>query len=469
MKFIVGYKAFGYDTIEVTDNRLENPVNGDSEVVIVLDENSTNPLKDYYKAVLGMLKSNNKVILIGVGESNKLFKPLAALMASYRAYDIYNVVKRDVITTPYLEKLEKREPDFNEVQTYIGGDIAAYTEMSTLMIGIDAMVQQGELDKLANFLEQHMSSIESLSSALDYMKSVCESYNVADLSDKIESLEKMVTKHKEESTKLSDKVQSLKLENDQINQTTEDLKKEIEKLKHSNEALKEAKEANSSSNVISMFNTLRTSECICKVNSIIYFKEISYVPYMNSFVLNLREWIEKKWKKKIKLIIYDNKTEFTEVYNPLALVNGKVFISNKDLFLHKNNIYVVTEPVQGIIRELITQEDAPDALIIYDRMRTNNDIVDGNNVTKYFVLNSNREYQKLVSRLHISNEKRIITRSDSDFSKFVLDIPFIKDYKGASDSKKLALYSRLGSSISKVQLINTIARDAHIITDEEGR
>lgn len=457
-KLIVGHKVFGYDTVNVKDPKLVESKT-EVELVIVTSALSNEPLKDYYKAVVNVLKNRGNVILIGVKEESSLFRPLAALMASYRAYDIYTVMDKEVITAPYLKAIENRKPDFNEVQTYIGGDIAAYTEMSTLMIGIEELVQQGNIENLQNFLEQHMASIESLTNVLDYMKALCESYNSDNLADKIESLEKLVEKHKNETSKLTGKVQVLTDEKAQINSELSKLRTEVARLRENNEALKAASE--SPSTIISSFTPCRTTECECKVNNIIYFKEISYVPYVNSLVTNMVE-IYKKNGKKVKLLIYDNKTDLYDTYKPLNIVSGKTFVSSRDMYIKTVEKFVVSEPAPNIIKEIIGQENAPDILIIYDRMKTIQDIVEGNNVTKFFVLNSKHDYEKLVKSLKILDESRIITRSDEEFSSVVIDIPCIPNYKSASDSKKIVTYMKLATAITKRNLMDEISTKSRI-------
>ena len=457
-KYINGYKVFGYETVDIKDNRLLNSTEPD-ELVIVLDETEHNPLKDYYKAVLNMLKNRGKVILLATSTDNKSFRPLAALMASYRAYDIYTVISKDVITAPYLKAIENREPDFNEVQNYVGGDIAAYTELSNIIFGIEELTQTGDIDRLSSFIQQHMSSLESLTTVIDYMKSICESYNSATLSDKVENLEKLVERHKNDASKLTGQVQLLSDEKEQIANELKELRLEAKKLRDNNEALKAVSE--SDTKIITSFIPCRTTECECKVNNIIYFKEISYVPYVNSLVTNLME-IYKKHGKKVKLLIYDNKTDLYETYKPLNIVSGKTFVSSKDMYTKTVEKFVVSEPAPNIIKDIIGQESAPDVLIIYDRMKTVQDIVEGNNVMKFFVINSKHDYEKLIKSLRIIDESKIITRSDEEFSNMVLDIPCVPGYKSASESKKIVTYMRLNTAITKKPLIEEISTKSRI-------
>ena len=457
-KYINGYKVFGYETVSIIDNRLVNADSQD-ELIVVIDGTEQEPLKNYYKTVSSMLKNRCKIILITTTIEDQMFKALASLMSSYRAYDIYTVVSKDIITAPYLKAIENREPDFNEVQNYIGGDIAAYTELSNIIFGIEELSQAGDISRLSSFIQQHTSTLESLTMAIDYMKSICESYNSATLSDKIEKLEKLVERHKNEANKFNGQVQVLSEEKAQLADELKDLKLEAKKLRDNNEALKAV--SDSDTKIITSFVPCRTTECECKVYSIIYFKEVSYVPYVNSLVTNLVE-IYKKHGKKVKLLIYDNKTDLYETYKPLNIVHGKSFVASKDMYTKTVEKFVVAEPAPNIIKEIIGQDSAPDVLIIYDRMKTGQDIVEGNNVMKFFVINSKHDYEKLQKNLKIIDESKIITRSDEEFSNMVLDIPCVPGYKSSSESKKIVTYMRLNTAITKKPLIEEISNKSRI-------
>ena len=89
-----------------------------------------------------------------------------------------------------------------------------------------------------------------------------QSHNSAKLADKIETLEKLVEKHKSESNKLNGQVKILAEEKAEINSEVENLKAEVRKLRDSNEALKAASE--SDNKIITSFIPCRTTECECK-------------------------------------------------------------------------------------------------------------------------------------------------------------------------------------------------------------
>lgn len=462
-KYIVGYNVHGYRETSLNDEGLKN--NNDSSVVIVISSKTeSGEIGKYYKLVDLCIKNNRKVILISTEENNKVFKALARLMTSYRKYDIYYTPSIETVNAKYLETLESREPDFSEVQTFIGGDITAYADASNMIYGLESLVSAGDTEGLKVFFEQHKNSIEELGNVLDYMKSECEQHNSQELLENIDKnkieiakLQEMNNNSKAEITKLQDASNKGKEE-------LEVIKRKVAELKSENDNLK----ANSESGVIlNDYNELNLSNINYKVKRILYFKEISYVPYTNTLVKCIFRYIEELLSLNVKLLIYDNRTSLYNVYNPLIRITGKTYSQHKDTVMNTANKVVVAEPLPNIINDIVTNvnpitNESTDVLIIYDRMKNNKDIVKGNNITKYFVMNSSNELDNLTNHLHINDTSKIITRPDSNFAKDVIDIPCIEGFKTAGDDAKFSKYLTLASKHIKEQIIRYICTESKI-------
>ena len=74
-KYVVGLDMHGYDKLEIDDAKLRSNI---VNVTIVLDENSTKPLKDYYNTISAVLRMGGNVNLISIGDKSDKFKPLAS-------------------------------------------------------------------------------------------------------------------------------------------------------------------------------------------------------------------------------------------------------------------------------------------------------------------------------------------------------------------------------------------------------
>ena len=196
-KYLINENIHGYDKISVNDIDKANSLN--SLFVVIIDKSCDSEVAKYYKFINKALKNNNRVITVGVNDENVVFKPIASMMTTFNSYDIYQVDGREYISANYLLTLEDREPDMAEVQAYIGGDVIAYSDMSTILFGIESLVEEGNIEGLKNYVEDRMLSIEKLTVTLNNMKKTCDVFNSNELIDAVNSL-------KEKEKKLSDTI-----------------------------------------------------------------------------------------------------------------------------------------------------------------------------------------------------------------------------------------------------------------------
>ena len=468
-KYIVDHKVHGYTPLDITDLAAVNGIT-DSEVVIVTSSKCNKSLGDYYKATESLLKHQNRVILIGIEDDNmNYFKSLASLMVTYKAYDIYTVGESDIIAGPYLINIEKREPDISEVQNYIGGDITAYNDLVTILFGIESLVEEGSIEELRDFLEEHILSIENFTSTIDGMKKKCQMFNSDELFDKIRELQQSNDSLKEKFDEQKESANNFKHEKEQLEVDIKELKRENQKLSARNEEL--SNEAGYGKSVIKTYNTINTQAIQCKTKLILYFKEISYVAYTNTLITQIQQILET-YKLKVKLMVYDTQTNLYMTYKPLPIITGKDYVSQKDTLIHKNRVFVVAEPNQSILNDIITSEQCFDVVIIYDRMKEQNDIISGNNVTKFYIVNSSKDFKELKNIAKITDTSFVITHAHSSIDNLAngksdrkfLDIPYINTFNTLTESAKTNKYMRLETSFTKQRLINTILTKSRINT-----
>ena len=189
----------------------------------------------------------------------------------------------------------------------------------------------------------------------------------------------------------------------------------------------------------------------CKAKSIIYFKEITYVRYINSFVTKLFEVISKIYKLRVKLVIYDNRNGFVQIYKPLTVVGSAEYVASRDLIVNKTDKIVVVEANPAIIEDIIRADY--DVVIVYDRMRQPNDVVVGNNVYKYWIINSATEYNTL-SQTYKIDKHHVIARPGI----FPESIPLleISGYSEMTESARISSYIRLEHPVMKKSLLELI-------------
>ena len=192
--------------------------------------------------------------------------------------------------------------------------------------------------------------------------------------------------------------------------------------------------------------------------------------YVNSLVMHLLYMLTSVMKIKAKLLIYDTQTNMYSSYGSLRIVSSQAYISSKHGLISKNKAFVVSEPNSSIIKDVLESDQSFDVVIVYDRMKNPIDVVEGNNVYKFFVINSSQEFSKMYKELKIKDLDYVITRPGSTiglnekdtFEGSYIDIPSIDDYSKATNSAKLSKYIRLASMNDKQNILNKIQSLANI-------
>lgn len=474
VKYLVNDNIHGYEKVDIASEELTKVTN--SMCIIIVTKACDSNIGVYYKTVTSLLKHNNRVMLIGVEDENKAFRALASLMVNYDSYDIYTVHAREDVSAKYLLTLEEREPDIVEVQTYIDGEVVAYSDMNNSLFAIQNLVEEGNIEELKNYVESNASSIENYVNNLNSMKKKCEMFNSNELIDTANDLkektEQLVTKIKDKDTEID----KLKHDRDEKLVAAETAQRELNKLKGKNAELTE--QAKTGGAVVATYEplNLKAADVGVKVKHILYFKEISYVRYMNTLIMNLMYYITNKVSKNVKLLIYDTNSDFYAKYGTLQKINGTQYNLNKHNLVTKTSSFVVTEPAQQIIRDIVTSEMCFDVVIIYDRMGKKKDIVSngGEMVQKFFVVNGSAEYYSIKDLYKLTSTDRIITRSDSSIElkpdqsgkvplkREFLDIPTIDGFIGASDTARKSKYLKAVSTVTGVKLIDYILDKSYI-------
>ena len=467
VRYSVNVKSHGYENINIEDINITEETG--NIINIVIDKSCDKITNKYYKFINSALRNRNRVLLISVEDDNKAFNSLASLMINFNSYDIYKIADKDFITADYLDKIENREPDITEVQTYIGGEVTGFSDMNTTLFAIESLVEEGNMDGLVSFIEENTATIESMVTTINKMKKTCDIFNSNELIDTINTMKETELKLRDIIKDKENIIQTVQFERDKNLVDLESIKKENEQLKNKNSELKT--QADSGASVIRTYKELNTQLINCKTKIVVYFKEISYVRYTNSLIKELFNHMEKL-KLKVKLVIYDAQSDLYNMYKPLQVASGSDYVSMKDTYIHKTKQFVVAEPNPSIMQDILTSDECFDVVIVYDRMKCSKDVVVGNNVTKFYVINSSKDCTELKGLLKLTDSSNIITYADSTIvseygsNNKLLNIPTISDYntKGKSESFKSRKYSQLYTANNKLPLIQTIEEKSRVST-----
>lgn len=452
MKYIVNESVMGCEQVEITDEKLIN--NKDQLVYVVLNESTADAscLKTYYNSIKAMLKNNVKVFIVMVAETSKIRGSICNLMQLFGNYNVYQVPDENFISSAYLDTLPERTVTYDEMAQYLQNDIVAYDDMDTVLQGVQECINRNDAEGLKTLIEGHLPTIEAAPTVFSQMKNSIDQANSGVLQDKIASIKAQLEEANELNEKKQTEIRQRESTIDDLNSSLKDAKRQLTQTKADMEELK--LQVQNAGPAIRSYQTVKTQLLKCKTEHVIYIKEISRIPYINSFVLMLQEMI-KQFRYTSKLLIYDNTSQAQVTYGNMQQVDSAAFESNKAVLLNKTPKFVVTEPAPQILKDILQSINPQfDVLIIYDRMKQATDLVEGNNVYKFWVVNSFNDYNTTKNLFKIDRTDTIITRPASRIAPDVIDIPRIKAYEAETqDNGKFAKYKGVQTTICKQPLM----------------
>lgn len=442
----------GCERVEITDEKLIN--DKDQLVYVVLNESTADAscLKTYYNSIKAMLKNNVKVFIVMVAETSKIRGSICNLMQLFGNYNVYQVPDENFISSAYLDTLPERTVTYDEMAQYLQNDIVAYDDMDTVLQGVQECINRNDAEGLKTLIEGHLPTIEAAPTVFSQMKNSIDQANSGVLQDKIASIKAQLEEANELNEKKQTEIRQRESTIDDLNSSLKDAKRQLTQTKADMEELK--LQVQNAGPAIRSYQTVKTQLLKCKTEHIIYIKEISRIPYINSFVLMLQEMI-KQFRYTSKLLIYDNTSQAQVTYGNMQQVDSAAFESNKAVLLNKTLKFVVTEPAPQILKDILQSINPQfDVLIIYDRMKQATDLVEGNNVYKFWVVNSFNDYNTTKNLFKIDRTDTIITRPASRIAPDVIDIPRIKAYEAETqDNGKFAKYKGVQTTICKQPLM----------------
>lgn len=452
MKYIVNESVMGCERVEITDEKLVN--DKDQLVYVVLNESTADAscLKTYYNSIKAMLKNNVKVFIVMVAETSKIRGSICNLMQLFGNYNVYQVPDENFISSAYLDTLPERTVTYDEMAQYLQNDIVAYDDMDTVLQGVQECINRNDAEGLKTLIEGHLPTIEAAPTVFSQMKNSIDQANSGVLQDKIANIKAQLEEANELNDKKQTEIRQRESTIDDLNSSLKDAKRQLTQTKADMEELK--LQVQNAGPAIRSYQTVKTQLLKCKTEHIIYIKEISRIPYINSFVLMLQEMI-KQFRYTSKLLIYDNTSQAQVTYGNMQQVDSAAFESNKAVLLNKTPKFVVTEPAPQILKDILQSINPQfDVLIIYDRMKQATDLVEGNNVYKFWVVNSFNDYNTTKNLFKIDRTDTIITRPASRIAPDVIDIPRIKAYEAETqDNGKFAKYKGVQTTICKQPLM----------------
>jgi len=451
MKYLYGCDEITVDGYAICEKGIDDM--NDMESLVIISNGSNLGVANTYRMVKEALVREKNVYLISVGEIEKVARQICMLMVSYECYNVYSVEDIDDIDDEFLEMIESRKATLDEVETYVGADIAAYPDMSKMLIKIKEYINAGEANGILRYVNDNSSKLGAMAGLIDYMKSIIDelSCNADNNDEEVKRLSKLYLDKEEKLTtqlnELKKALQKADLENEMQKKALEDKESRIqtlqdEKLNLQNAVSKVGTGGGSSIVVdytplnvdIMVGQAISTSGRTPKVAEILYFKEVRPCKYINSFMVNLVKILQKH--VNVKMLIYDKEDDFSVIYRPLPVIDMQKYINHKNELMSKYDKWVVIEPSRAIIEDVLMDTEV---VIIYDRLRKKEDITIGRKVHKYWVVNSITDV-KNISKIEGVNVNMERVVSYKGLSQKCISINDVREYKRMTSSGKISAY-----------------------------
>lgn len=445
--YACGYKLSGsYFEFSVENANEVDSINN-SNVLMILNNSADNKLLNYYTAVRSLIRNNNNLVIVNdTNNKSKIRKAICMLAVSLGCYNIYDCTMHE-LDSDYVRTLMARKASQLEIEEYIGADIAAYEKVSDLAIQMQTYAKNNDSEAIATLMAENKDVIANIPVVMDFLKSVYDTH-IAGTDAKVEKIQKLLdetardlnaTKEKakehiikvkaqeEELTKLRISAESIKKDLAAANKKSSDLERQLNELNDS--------EFDDGYSPL-RYTAFDTSQIKAFNKYIIYFKEIRETMYTGSMLRSLRRYIELA-EKKIKLIIYDRQHDFMAAYRDVTIVNGERLSKNPDILKNSKSVIIVTDTNMAVLKAILQMD--VDVLIMWDRLKNKEDLVEGSLVTKFYLFGDRQTVRDIenASGKTYQKDRIFVDHTSSD----TLYIPVIPDYTRLTSVSQVTNYS----------------------------
>lgn len=465
-KYILNNTMAGYEKVKLSDKTEYLP--GDTMVIYSTPDliTSTDSFPVLYQFIRELLVKGISVVYIGVygtaeaGGYTKsqsflnIEKLLMMLLISYNDYQIYMIESDDLFTSDYMISVENHEPNMLEVRQYIGSDVGAYTELTKVLIELSDIENLNKSpEQLVEYIKTNKEQFEQSAQLVEFLKSCITMAGLDEANNTIQMLQSDIT---EITTKLEQTTSMLAAKSTDLENYANELATKDKRVK---EQLKRIEELENKANTGSSIGGSSTSLVTynetdirnfggSKVKHVVYFKEISYTPYANTFVNTMLHVLRSR--KSAQLLIFDTQVGLGKYYG-LRVVNNQEYVAEKASILKNITSIVSSAPNPPLLKDLFLRDPAYDVLIIYDRLHMPRDIVTGMIVHKIYVCNSSSDFTNAKGLLKIAKNSYVFCSPTSKLktNKDVrsICIPFDEAFAASSEPARNKMYThKLGST-----------------------
>jgi hypothetical protein len=431
------------------------------EIIFVCNKNADEFPSSVYVFLRDCLRQGKRLFLVVIGAcDHRLY---SNLMVLFGAYDIYSIQDERMLNERFIRGMTTRKCGVEDIAAYVGCEAIAYGTLDSVLLKLAERADELDIPDV------DADALVGGAEVLTYLKAVDVESNYREKDTVIAELRASLATATEVKTQLESE---LSIAGDSISNLTDRLEVARNRVDELEMAAPVAQTTEVRGSMIIQPACLVDS-LLTDTKYIIYFKELTQIPYINTFVKYLTDYIRTRkiaGKRLIcKLAIFDFSGS-AKIYHPIPYVTGDEYMARRVEMAGSRMEIAVSTPQMAVLSDLITgkyggSDTAPNVLVVYDRTRQREDIVRGKTVTTFHVCHSRASLERLAEDYSIRDPSRIITRSDVFIHEQQLDIPRIKDYANfESESRRKRAYLGLETRYGRQPLMDTLLRTAGIET-----
>lgn len=374
------------------------------EIIFICNKNAKDFPSTVYVFLRDCLRNGKRVFLIVVGNcEHQLF---SNLMVLFGAYDIYNIRDESMLNERFIRSIVGRKCGIEDVSQFVGCEAIAYGNLDEVLLKMAERAD--ELD----ITDAEADALYGGAEVVNYLKAVDAEFNYKEKDRVITELKSAMERLNEKKTQLDS---DLALAQDSINNLTS----RLEVARARVDELESAPQVQPTAVIrgaMVVQPPCLTDSLLTDTRHVLYFKELSQIPYINTFIKYLTDYIRTRkiaGKKVVcKLAIFDfNGTQ--KLYHPIPLLTGDEYMARRMEMAGSRMELAISTPQMAVLSDILTgkyggADTTPDVLIVYDRTHQLNDIVHGKLVTKFFVCHSRSALERFAPDFHIKDASRII-------------------------------------------------------------
>jgi hypothetical protein len=430
------------------------------EIIFVCNKDAKDFPSSVYVFLRDCLRQGKRLFLVVIGDcDHRLFSNLFVL---FGAYDIYNLQDEQMLNERFLRGVVTRKCGIDDVAAYVGCEAIAYATLDTVLLKLAERADELDIS------DADADALVGGAEVLTYLKAVDTESNYKEKDSVITELRASLASATEAQSRLESE---LAVAGDSISNLTDRLEVARARVDELETAAPTTQITDVRGSMVIQPACL-TDTLMTDTKYVIYIKELTQIPYINTFIKYLTDYIRTRklaGKRLVcKLTIFDF-SGVPKMYHPIPYVTGDEYMARRMEMAGARMEVAISTPQMAVLSDLLTgkyggADTAPNVLVVYDRTRQCEPIVRGKNVTSFYVCHSQASLERLAEDYNVRDPSRIITRSDVFIHEQQLDIPRIKDYASfESESRRKRAYLGLKTRYGQQPLMDTLLSSAGIV------